>query len=301
MISACVLRVKNEKLPCPSGNQLTFHFLFSGPLKEKIVFQRGSILGPCGGGAGRRRENRAAEDPSGSLCANFGPSLFRCACRRTGAAPCLQVPHRDMPSMSTSHGGILYYVVQVPKEPNLADAAVRPSVAEPNLADRWTPGRRSFDEKCAAAVSSTPVSSTPLIQQPLSSPTHDDSTDSGWDNPFRPDGDLSREADELVELINSGKPITPTPLNGEPPKLPDSNGTENGKVPSPAKAATNAASPPNKAANGTKPLSNGDKSTVATPGGQLELQRSTVAPTDAATVEHVNLKKKPKCKCCVVQ
>ncbi|CAB0012363.1 unnamed protein product [Nesidiocoris tenuis] len=126
-------------------------------------------------------------------------------------------------------------------------------------------------------------------------------TDSGWDNPFRPDGDLSREADELVELINSGKPITPTPLNGEPPKLPDSNGTENGKVPSPAKAATNAASPPNKAANGTKPLSNGDKSTVATPGGQLELQRSTVAPTDAATVEHVNLKKKPKCKCCVVQ
>lgn len=27
------------------------------------------------------------------------------------------------------------------------------------------------------------------------------STDSGWDNPFRPDGDLSREADEIVNLI----------------------------------------------------------------------------------------------------
>lgn len=37
------------------------------------------------------------------------------------------------------------------------------------------------------------------------------STESGWDNPFRPDGDLSREADEIVSLIKGGKPITPTP------------------------------------------------------------------------------------------
>lgn len=36
------------------------------------------------------------------------------------------------------------------------------------------------------------------------------STESGWDNPFRPDGDLSREADEIVSLIKGGKPITPT-------------------------------------------------------------------------------------------
>lgn len=27
------------------------------------------------------------------------------------------------------------------------------------------------------------------------------STDSGWDNPFRPGGDLSREADEIVSMI----------------------------------------------------------------------------------------------------
>lgn len=27
------------------------------------------------------------------------------------------------------------------------------------------------------------------------------STDSGWDNPFRPGGDLSREADEIVNMI----------------------------------------------------------------------------------------------------
>ncbi|XP_076546234.1 uncharacterized protein LOC117607535 isoform X2 [Osmia lignaria lignaria] len=43
------------------------------------------------------------------------------------------------------------------------------------------------------------------------------STDSGWDNPFRPDGDLSREADEIVELIKGGKPITPTPGQTAPP------------------------------------------------------------------------------------
>lgn len=44
------------------------------------------------------------------------------------------------------------------------------------------------------------------------------STESGWDNPFRPDGDLSREADEIVSLIKGGKPITPTPpaLNQTP-------------------------------------------------------------------------------------
>ena len=37
-----------------------------------------------------------------------------------------------------------------------------------------------------------------------------ESTDSGWDNPFRPGGDLSREADEIINMIKGGKPITPT-------------------------------------------------------------------------------------------
>lgn len=63
-----------------------------------------------------------------------------------------------------------------------------------------------------------------------------DSTESGWDNPFRPGGDLSREADEIVNLIKGnfldhirhlcflfiiflfswiigGKPITPNDIN----------------------------------------------------------------------------------------
>ncbi|CRL04536.1 CLUMA_CG017609, isoform A [Clunio marinus] len=36
------------------------------------------------------------------------------------------------------------------------------------------------------------------------------STDSGWDNPFRPDGDLSREADEIVNLIKGVATSEPT-------------------------------------------------------------------------------------------
>uniref|UniRef100_A0A182TEK4 Uncharacterized protein n=1 Tax=Anopheles melas TaxID=34690 RepID=A0A182TEK4_9DIPT len=53
-------------------------------------------------------------------------------------------------------------------------------------------------------------------------------TESGWDNPFRPGGDLSREADEIVNLIKGGKPITPTGdqslVNGSTPK--DSHSTD---------------------------------------------------------------------------
>ncbi|XP_054275959.1 uncharacterized protein LOC128995094 [Macrosteles quadrilineatus] len=111
------------------------------------------------------------------------------------------------------------------------------------------------------------------------------STDSGWDNPFRPDGDLSREADEIVELIKGGKPITPTPGSVAPP------------LPSVDVAPLGAAPTSPKGANGTtpsKPVSTGAP-------GAVELQRATVSPSDASQVEHVVLKKKPKCRCCVIQ
>lgn len=50
----------------------------------------------------------------------------------------------------------------------------------------------------------------------------------GWDNPFRPDGDLSKEADQIVELIKEGKPITPTPTSATSPLLPpDHSGNVN--------------------------------------------------------------------------
>lgn len=64
------------------------------------------------------------------------------------------------------------------------------------------------------------------------------STDSGWDNPFRPDGDLSREADEIVELIKGGKPITPTPGQNAPP-LPGCDGKSGDSSTSPLLKSSN--------------------------------------------------------------
>lgn len=75
------------------------------------------------------------------------------------------------------------------------------------------------------------------------------STDSGWDNPFRPDGDLSREADEIVELIKGGKPITPTPGQNSPP-LPGHEG-KNDSSPLLKSSSQNGKS---KGANGNQPV-----------------------------------------------
>ncbi|KDR12832.1 hypothetical protein L798_13252, partial [Zootermopsis nevadensis] len=144
------------------------------------------------------------------------------------------------------------------------------------------------------------------------------STDSGWDNPFRPDGDLSREADEIVEMIKGGKPITPTP-GSVAPKLPftredegrdeaDHLNATSSPVATADVATTLSQSPPvaaskqnneNKVgANGNAPCSNEKPSAP----GAVEVQRGTVVPaSDASQVEHVVLKKKPKCKCCVIQ
>uniref|UniRef100_A0A1B6DUF5 Uncharacterized protein n=1 Tax=Clastoptera arizonana TaxID=38151 RepID=A0A1B6DUF5_9HEMI len=168
--------------------------------------------------------------------------------------------------MATSHGGILYYVVQVPKEETTQE--------------KWTATTKYLEEK--QIVTSTPKQS-------------DKSTDSGWDNPFRPDGDLSREADEIVELIKGGKPITPTP-GSVAPKLPsvEDNSTVTPQTASPVSQS------PVKGANGNTVLSN--NKSQASPPGAVELQRATVVPpSDASHVQHVVLKKKPKCKCCVIQ
>ncbi|XP_068083381.1 mucin-2 [Anabrus simplex] len=147
------------------------------------------------------------------------------------------------------------------------------------------------------------------------------STDSGWDNPFRPDGDLSREADEIVEMIKGGKPITPTP-GSVAPKLPsvgeddqvDRHSGASSPVATPDStvgvATPLSQSPPPQVnqqsseatkvgANGTAAPCANDK--AAAPGA-VEVQRATViVPNDASQVEHVVLKKKSKCKCCVIQ
>ncbi|XP_045458624.1 uncharacterized protein LOC123668987 [Melitaea cinxia] len=126
------------------------------------------------------------------------------------------------------------------------------------------------------------------------------STESGWDNPFRPDGDLSREADEIVSLIKGGKPITPTPpaLNQTPicdekeEKVHANN--VNASPPTQAKSSSPVQQATPKTANGTK---NGSVPEVRS--GQVEVQRAP--PQEPLQPEHVTIKKKQKCKCCVIQ
>lgn len=147
------------------------------------------------------------------------------------------------------------------------------------------------------------------------------STESGWDNPFRPGGDLSREADEIVNLIKGGKPITPTGdqslLNGSTPK--DSHPAENGGSTVVDGVATkldsaqlqsqpNGTKSPQKGGAGgpdaaTSPQKNG--STAA----QAPSQTSTTTPVSNQVIpgpqsaSHVVIdeKKKKKCACCVIQ
>ncbi|XP_012527175.1 uncharacterized protein LOC105831535 isoform X1 [Monomorium pharaonis] len=134
------------------------------------------------------------------------------------------------------------------------------------------------------------------------------STDSGWDNPFRPDGDLSREADEIVELIKGGKPITPTPGQNAPP-LPGCDGKSGDSSTSPL-LKSNCHSPrpgqENGSAHGGTPSKTGNQPVNEKVGSSrtatVEVARMTAqGPGDASQVEHVTLKKKPKCKCCVLQ
>ncbi|XP_032677256.1 uncharacterized protein LOC116846938 isoform X1 [Odontomachus brunneus] len=148
------------------------------------------------------------------------------------------------------------------------------------------------------------------------------STDSGWDNPFRPDGDLSREADEIVELIKGGKPITPTPGQNAPPlpgceagsktsasgehdpsstsPLLKSANCHANSSPRPGQENGNAHGTPAKIGNASNQPVNEKVGAART--ATVEVARMTAqGPGDASQVEHVTLKKKPKCKCCVLQ
>ncbi|CAH0577991.1 unnamed protein product [Chrysodeixis includens] len=125
------------------------------------------------------------------------------------------------------------------------------------------------------------------------------STESGWDNPFRPDGDLSREADEIVSLIKGGKPITPTPPPAAVPQLPvceekeEKTQANNVNANAPSSPVGKAASPVQTSAGKAM---NGAQKGVA---GPVEVQRS--APQEPQQPEHVTIRKKPKCKCCAIQ
>lgn len=122
------------------------------------------------------------------------------------------------------------------------------------------------------------------------------SHESGVDNPFRPDGELSREADTIVSLIKEGKPITP--VKGEEPELDTmvANGFHHDQTDSQEVANSTSPPKPKSGANGSTP-----KDQKMSP-GVVEVQHSVIVPpSDGPAVEQVVIKKKPKCKCCIIQ
>jgi len=122
-------------------------------------------------------------------------------------------------------------------------------------------------------------------------------------------------------MIKGGKPITPTPGSVAPklPSMSENDGHDqadhhstSSPVATPAstadvattvsQSAPLAASKQNSenkvGANGNAPCSV-EKSSAP---GAVEVQRGTVGQaSDASQIEHVVIKKKPKCKCCVIQ
>ncbi|KAK4327817.1 hypothetical protein Pmani_001742 [Petrolisthes manimaculis] len=161
---------------------------------------------------------------------------------------------------------------------------------------------------------------------PVSNPC----TDSGRDNPFRPDGDISREADEIVELIKSGRPLNAQQLQQQQQQQLEEQEQQQQQqqqqhqqqqqqlVEQRAVDTLDAApthlesSPPKKeipkeenggekagATNGGKSGANG-AAAGETP-GTVEVTHATVTPSDAAHAERVVIKKKSKCSCCVIQ
>ncbi|XP_013103748.1 WD repeat-containing protein DDB_G0292056 [Stomoxys calcitrans] len=138
------------------------------------------------------------------------------------------------------------------------------------------------------------------------------STDSGWDNPFRPGGDLSREADEIVKMISGGKPITPTEDNAIANGKSQSNGTSNGTVVTEditksnvsqnqsAQNGTHRVQPTAAAAGGgggaaAKPTENNGVTSLAQVSKQV-----VPGPTSASHVV-IDEKKNKKKGCCVIQ
>lgn len=136
------------------------------------------------------------------------------------------------------------------------------------------------------------------------------STDSGWDNPFRPGGDLSREADEIVKMISGGKPITPTEDHAIGNGKSQTNGTGNGTVVTEDITKSNV-SQNQSAQNGTNGSHRVQSSTVTSGAvkpaenkgvtSSAQVSKQVVpGPTSASHVV-IDEKKNKKKGCCVVQ
>ncbi|KAG0428546.1 hypothetical protein HPB47_024469 [Ixodes persulcatus] len=171
--------------------------------------------------------------------------------------------------------------------------------------DAWRVRVTVYDAQRPHLVSSPESPSLDLMSVPVAMatpPPHDvylrQQSDSGLDNPFRPDGELSKEADTIVSLIKEGKPITPVKgeadgFLGDQGDGSRANGGGDTKV-APSRAPGPLGAERRQDTNGSTPAS--------LKKGLVEVQHGIVVPpSDPSTVEQVMIKKKPKCKCCVIQ
>ena len=144
------------------------------------------------------------------------------------------------------------------------------------------------------------------------------SSESGRDNPFRPDGDISKEADEIVQLIKSGQPLDSSgrkvgddATDALSPTSPEDSTVEplltptktNQQQSSPQKIKTESPTSPLSPSGKSKSGANGSAPATTEPSspGTVEVTHVTVSPSEATHVEHVVIKKKSKCNCCVIQ
>ncbi|XP_062700863.1 uncharacterized protein LOC109422047 isoform X2 [Aedes albopictus] len=215
---------------------------------------------------------------------------------------------------SQTHGGALYYVVEVPREEYMKQCAAQAHAA----ASAGGYPNASYQAQYAAHHQQFQNVHNTTILARLNS------TESGWDNPFRPGGDLSREADEIVNLIKGGKPITPTGdqnlLNGSAPKD-SSHPAENGGSTVVDGVATkldaaqlqsqpNGTKSPQKGgaaatADGSPHKNGGSQGATAVPSQTTStttpVSNQVIAGPQSATHVVIDEKKKKKCACCVIQ
>lgn len=134
----------------------------------------------------------------------------------------------------------------------------------------------------------------------------------GWENPFRPGGELSREADQIVRAIQSGQPLLTTDdrpdgvangvANGGPTtngSVPAASAEVNGSAVTAARAVPLQAAPPAAAGHSAPP--EGATVVAAQQPGTVEVRHSVVAPQQPGQVERVAIKRKHGARCCTIQ
>lgn len=157
---------------------------------------------------------------------------------------------------------------------------------------------------------------SPVSDQSAAAYARQTSAESGVDNPFRPDGELSREADTIVSLIKEGKPITPVKgeedqdlkmMDGDPAVVHNGLHTTTTPADQTDSVVTASRDSPLKqevvpAPATAKPLEKSNGTTPNATPAVVEVQHGVISPpSDTPQVEQVTIKKKPKCKCCVIQ